>query len=158
MINQLPNPLIGDIVVASDTKEVLQYTQDGWILRPSAQGQLNISLYDLNESLISQLPNLTEDELNQAKVIINKFHKKQKNTNYMLYSKFASYFTVFRRNNARSQQLGQQVISCLKSNGYKIKSIDRNKENNNIEIWAQTSPNEVHYFQLFPYDKGIVIF
>ena len=154
-IFKLPRPYKGEIAHAIDTNETYIYN-DGWQLlenvRLEGQG-LNMNLYDLNKSIISQLK--TIDDFTASITLINDFAEKTKNKYYMLYAKDISYFTIFHiKKYGEFINLGNGVIECLYNVG-SVKSIDYTENKDAIEVWIQQDDEPICAY-LFPYDNGIV--
>ena len=158
-IFQLPRPHLGQVAYAADTNETYIYGQDGWQLLPNdvkLEGQgLQMSLYDLNCSIMEQLPTITD--FASAIELINNYKDATNNVFYMLYAKEISYFTLFNLVNMlyECESLGHGVIECLASVGA-VKSIDLTENKDAIEIWVVTPEGKTTCLYLFPYDSGIV--
>lgn len=158
-IFKLPRPHLGQVAYATDTEETYIYGQDGWQVfgdvKVNGEG-LKMSLYDLNRSIMEQLPALTDYDT--AINTINAFEKKTYNAFYMLYGKDISYFTIFKMQNAKyenyeCESLGDAVLECLENVGV-VKTIDMTDEGT-VEIWMDIN-GEIHCLYLFPYDTGVV--
>lgn len=128
---------------------------DGWHSIDVNNGNVQLSLLDINRQIISQLPELTE--VSDKIELIDNFSKKQDNMFYMLYGKTISYFTVFMVSPSQSlETLGIEVINCLRNLG-KIKLIEPDSNNPAaIECWIQEDDQEAEVLYLFPYDLGII--
>lgn len=154
-IFKLPRPSEGEIAYATDTNETYIY-HNGWQLLENVklEGQgLNMNLYDLNKSIISQLK--TIDDFTASITLINDFAENNKNKYYMLYAKDISYFTIFHiEKYGEFSNLGNGVIECLHNVGA-VKSIDYTENKDAIEIWIQQDDEPICAY-LFPYDNGIV--
>ena len=156
-IFKLPRPHNGQIAHAKDTNEIYMYN-DGWQLfnkdvKMSGEG-LKMSLYDLNCSIMEQLPAITD--FTAAIELINNYRSKTENNLYMLYGKDISYFTLFNIVNMlyECESLGHGVIECLESVGA-IKSVDLTEDKAAVEIWAMSNDKAVCLY-LFSYDTGVV--
>ena len=112
---------------------------------------IDMGLYDINKQIISQLSNLTDNQLEIKKKEINSLHDIFHNHFYMLYGKEISYFTLFVMENG---DLANDVIDCLNNIG-EIKAIDYTEPKDAIEIWV-CCDEEVTCLYLFPYDSAIV--
>lgn len=150
---------IGDIIFCEDTKQLYIYTDNGWTLyTPAAatESGLNLNLMELNRAIISQLDPFPENNVLQAKEIIDNWCKNINNHYYMLYGKEISYFTVFTFLNGDIAigSLGAEVLDCLNNIG-PIYSIELTLENDAIEIWVKQD-DLMTCLYLFPYDNGIV--
>jgi hypothetical protein len=158
-IFNLPRPHNGQVAYAQDTKKIYVYN-NGWQvlgdnnnIKVEGKG-LEMSLYNLNQSIISQLNTITDfnDKIN----LINEFKENTGNKYYMLYAKDISYFTIFHiEKYGEFAKLGDGVIECLKYIG-DVKSIEYTEARDAIEIWIQQDDNDPVCAYLFPYDNGIV--
>ena len=155
---QLPRPHLGQVAYAADTNETYIYGQDGWQLLSNnvkLEGQgLQMNLYDLNCSIMEQLPTITD--FTNAINVINDYKASIFNYHYMLYGKDISYFTVFEvHDKGECDSLGHGVIECLTSVG-DIKAVDLTEAKDAVEIWVVTPEGKTTCLYLFPYDSGIV--
>lgn len=117
---------------------------------------VSIDLFTINKEIISQLNDMTEEELKSKEKIISEFIKLKNNKFYMLYGKEISYFTLFNIKYSITGKTGKEIISCLKEIGT-IKSIDLEKDKNTVEIWVKPfNDEEATCLYLFPYDLGVV--
>lgn len=118
--------------------------------------KVSIDLYTMNKEIISQLNDITEEELKAKEKIISEFIKLKNNKFYMLYGKEIGYFTLFNIKYSITGKTGKEIISCLKEIGT-IKSIDLEKDKSAIEIWVKPfNEEESTCLYLFPYDLGVV--
>jgi hypothetical protein len=113
---------------------------------------ISMGLYDMNKQIISQLPDLTEEQIDDKKYAVSALHAKYGNEYYMLYGKEISYFTLFKIKDAT--YFANDVVDCL-SNVGSAKSIDLTEDEDAVEIWVGID-NEVSCLYLFPYDSGLV--
>lgn len=112
---------------------------------------INLSLYDMNKQIMTQLPPLVDME--KAAEAVNTLYGKTENEFYMLYGKEISYFTLFRMD--KPYWFFEELILCLHSIGV-IKAIDMTEDGNAVEIWVMDDNNEATCLYLFPYDDGLV--
>lgn len=112
---------------------------------------INLSLYDMNKQIISQLPPL--EDMDAACKAVNNLYEKTKNEFYMLYGKEISYFTLFRMD--KPEWFFEELILCLHSIGV-IKAMDITEDESAVEIWVVDDDNEATCLYLFPYDNGLV--
>ena len=158
IIFKLPNPQIGELVIASDTNEAYRFTENGWELYNKEGSELNLNLFDLNCSIIGQTPALTQEQINDKIQLINDFVENTNQTFYMLLGKQISYYTLFAPTpfspNCEDFSLGEGVIDCLRQ-FKEIKSIEKT-ESDAIEIWIQYDADIITCLYLFPYDIGVV--
>lgn len=123
--------------------------------------EANLSLYELNRSIIAQQGTLDVSLVHEKMDMIKKFAEDTNNKFYMLYGREISYFTIFTHDeNWEVETLSQAVGECLLNIGL-IYSIELTKEKDAIEIWVETPPEGdtdgiLTCLYLFPYDNGIV--
>ena len=125
--------------------------------------EANISLYELNRSIIKQQGPLKEEDIKSKMDMLKAFsHTFEKYS--LLYGKEINYFTLFVKDkNWELESLDLGVIECLSNIGT-IYSIEYTKEKDAIEIWVEVEINPdteksekfVTCMYLFPYDAGIV--
>lgn len=147
------NPQEGEIVQTEDGKVMIY--QNGEYKEIKVEGSnLELGLYELNKQVISQLPSLTDKELDKKIDTINICHEKCVNNFYMLYGKEISYFTLFKVD--EPIHFAKTVLDCLNEIG-EIKAIDPTEDGLAIEIWVQPTDKEPTCLYLFPYDNGLVV-
>ena len=125
--------------------------------------EANISLYELNRSIIKQQGPLKEEDIKSKMDMLKAFsHTFEKYS--LLYGREINYFTLFVKDeNWELESLDLGVIECLSNTGT-IYSIEYTKEKDAIEIWMEVEINSdteeseklVTCMYLFPYDAGIV--
>lgn len=124
--------------------------------------KVEMSLYDINEQIIRQLPDYTKEDEDAAKIEIDNWSGADQGGYYMLLCKEQSYYTVFKYTSPYNeglvvfQTLGDAVIACVKDVGT-IKSVSK-QEDNTYEIWVLDSNDVMWCLHLFNYDNGIVEF
>lgn len=160
----------GDLVYTSDTKRFYIYTiPNGWEvfsadrlnemqedIKDTAAQLSTLSLYDLNKQIIAQLPNLTDQEIEEKKTILREFKKVREAQFYMLLNNEIRYYTLFEINDAflNTYPFEQEVVNCLLSLG-SIKAIDLNSDGV-IEAWVDNVDAGIIVLYLFPYDEGVI--
>ena len=146
-------PQEGEVAQTEDGK--LKIFQDGEWKDLNVEGSnLELGLYEINKQIISQLPSLTDEELDKKIDVINDSYIKCVNDFYMLYGKEISYFTLFKVN--EPIYFAQTVLDCLNEIG-EIKAIDPTEDGFAVEIWVQPTNEEPTCLYLFPYDNGLVV-
>lgn len=147
----------GDIAICRDTQKTYQYANGEWKeFTPKVKGQgLSMSLYELNKTIIDQLPALTNEQLTKYKVEINQFVRDTNNSYYMLLCNELHYYTIFATASVLEnvQKLGTIIIDLFKESEKIIVSIE--KESDHYEIWAKNQ-TDTNVYMLFPYDKGVI--
>lgn len=156
-IFKLPRPHLGQVAIAKDTNEIYVYMDNGWQImsdQVKMEGEgLKMSLYELNRSIMEQLPTMTD--FDKAIEIMNAYKEYTKNQYYMLYGKDLSYFTMFNvQEQGECDSLGHGVIECLANVG-EVRAIDLTEAGDAIEIWVVVDGNATCLY-LFPYDTGVV--
>ena len=147
------SPKEGEIVQTEDGK--YQVFKNGELHDLKMEGSnLELGLYDLNKQIISQLPPLTDEELDKKIDVIDDSYIKCVNDFYMLYGKEISYFTLFKVD--EPTHFAETVLDCLNEIG-EIKAIDPTEDGFAIEIWVQPTDEEPTCLYLFPYDNGLVV-
>lgn len=124
--------------------------------------EANLSLYELNRSIIEQQGALDANTLTEKLKLIDTFAADTNNNFYMLYGKEVSYFTVFAKHERwELETLCLAVAECLANIG-QIYSIELTANKDAIEIWVRMYPKVAEEesiltcMYLFPYDNGIV--
>lgn len=154
MLKALPNHTEGEIAYVTKEEQKYQYTEEnGWQVY-KAPAVAEMSLYDLNKQIMSQMPDI--EDFTEAYKTINQYHKDTNNKYYMLLIKDLNYYTIFSIvENQSVHNFAENVILCLKDWG-PVKSITMNEDNSAIECWINKSNNEVVVGYLFGYDGGII--
>lgn len=116
-----------------------------------------VSLYELNQQLIAQMPEYNEKKWTDAKLIVADWYNKHKDNYYMLLCHECNYYTLFdmTRKNAIGADLAYELQDTIRYVGavHDI-SVDTNDM---IAVWAKwRDTDNVHCFYLFPYGQGVV--
>ena len=154
-IHKLPRPHNGQIAIDKDTNITYIYN-NGWQplgdVKIKGEG-LQMNLYDLNQNIIEQLPDITD--FTDKITLINEYKESTNNKYYMLYSKDISYFTIMViEKYGEIASLGDAVIECLQNIG-NVKCIDYTENHDAIEMWIKYMDKVICAY-LFPYDNGVV--
>ena len=122
--------------------------------KAKVNGNLELSLYDINKQVVSQLPTLNKEELAEKYDLIDEFGSFKEWC--MLLGKEVGYYTVFHHIPKDAQEtFASAVLDCCESLG-EIKAIDwANEDHSAIEIWI-TSPQATSVFYLFDYSQGVI--
>lgn len=152
----------GTTVYLEDIKEGIRYINGEWVadetMETKANGDITMSLYEMNRQLINQLPDYNEEAWGGAEEILKEYLEKHSNSYYMMYGRELNYFTVFHKeDSAEFTNLFGAVKACLDSVGG-VRSFDFDGEAA-IEIWVKPEvASTVTCLYLFPYDDGVVTF
>lgn len=124
------------------------------------KGKVNMSLYDINKSIIAQLPEYKNDQIRELEKNIDNWAKKDKielNKFFMLLCRDINYYTIFslEPEKAEFRTLGEGITGLLYDAGYTIHSEE--VQDDHCEIWVKKD-NEAYVFMLFPYDQGVIYY
>lgn len=112
--------------------------------------------YDINKNLVKKYEKeLTEEELQEKKDLIDKFTNDHNNHYHMMLCHDRRDYTIFHTNYSVNSVYAD-LIDCLKNRG-KIMAIDLTKDEGAIEIWLMIE-DEAYCYYFFPYDSAIVEF
>lgn len=158
LLESLQNHTEGEIAFLTDEKIWMIYSNGQWVkVTPKAKdnGNINVSLYDMNKQIIDQLPPLSEQQLTD---IIDTLNLWSKANVYMLYGKEISYFTVLTHSeeDIDFNSFGESIISLLKDISDTIYSIDI-IDDDSVEIWLRYKDNSTVLY-LFNYEGGMVTY
>jgi hypothetical protein len=118
-----------------------------------------MNLYELNKTIINQLPPLTKQEIAAKMDVIHKIQNNTMNNHYMLLCKEYSYYTIFESDTMLNMPTFGAAICEIISNIGDVFSIDTTDDGTAIEIWIKPDEQESAFvFYLFPYDAGVVYY
>ena len=75
--NEIFNPSEGQMSYSPETQKLYKFTDGGWQMVEGNAG-LNLNLYDLNKQIISQLPDMTEEQIDNSREIIKNISKSKR--------------------------------------------------------------------------------
>lgn len=158
----LKNHKDGELVRVSDLNQTYSYCEenDSWIPYyndeeiTSSEENGDFSLYQFNQMVISQLPDMPEEDIQKSKVDIRAFINLTKSPAYMLLCRELNYYTTFLVNDSYEEKMEDAVIECAQCLG-SLKSVDYNEDENVIEIWFADDERAYVAF-LFDYQGGII--
>ena len=116
---------------------------------------LNMSLYDLNKQIVSQMPDYTEAHYEAVRPILDEYGKHKEWC--LMLGREINYYTVFHNNPKDAEEtFADAVISCCKHLG-QVKSIDWDSEERKevIEIWVMNGEHATVLY-LFDYKEGVI--
>lgn len=117
-----------------------------------------VSLYEMNQMLIAQMPAYDAEQMERADdIIYDWIYNGNKANYYMLLCKELSYYTVFHSedNCLIANDFIAELWDVLRGMTIRDVSVDTNGV---IAIWIDWDDGMPHCFYLFPYDKGVVEF
>lgn len=114
------------------------------------------SLYDINKSIINNLPSLTQEEIQEKNAEIEDFILHTADTYYMLLCNDRKDYTIFNLKETDSFKEAIQILleECLPNRG-EIKSINLTEDKQAIEIWLFIDKESYCYY-FFPYSLGVI--
>lgn len=124
------------------------------------KGEVTMSLYELNQSIISQLPPYDEEKIHNLMDRISDWDT-GRNTSvkyYMLLNNEKHYYTIFHYEDSTHNDfhtLGAGAVCLLQEMGYDIVSDEI--ADDHCEIWVKNDTETLAYL-LFPYDQGVVTY
>lgn len=134
----------GEMIYLTDEETYLVWMNKEWVSLPKkVEGQnqgFSMTTYDLNKSLIAQMPVL--EDLTEACAVIDRYA--DDNENFLLLCKDISYYTIFEKTGGtfvHFDTLGEAVLTCASDIG-KIITVDFMEETNTIEIWVRTPEDD----------------
>lgn len=126
----------------------------------NGKGEISMSLYEINQNIISQLPEYNNEEINNLQNKINEWEGKYSSNHYfMLLCNDIHYYTILHSSPALNNDfssLGQAVVELLLERDFTIHSNEILEDH--CEIWIKTQAEETFVFILFPYDQGVVTY
>ena len=157
----LQNHVEGECVFCEEDGKIYTWQEDsGWGPVGFENKGISMNLYDLNKSVISQLPALTYPEVMVRMEVVQELYNSAKNRHYMLLCKEYNYYTIFENviSDNSSSNFSSTVAEIIFNVG-DVYSIDKTKDNLAIEIWIKPINEESPLvFYLFPYDEGVVYY
>lgn len=158
-LKALKNHKEGELALVEKGNKIYAYKGDKWVKYNPEDGGLTVSLYDVNKMAMPNLPDLTDEQINEAKKMVAQFIPSNSKF-WMLLNNEKRYYTVFQLTNDSSLMLANKIedefIECLKEIG-SIKSIEK-VDDTTIEAWViDKEDSEAYAYYLFNYDKGVVV-
>ena len=160
ILNSLKIKEIGDTAYVNKEQKVYEYTEGGWTPKALPEGKINLSVYDMNKQIVSQLGAADDISLLTP---VRKF-KNKGGKYFMLICRDINYYTLFATiGNDKiplepPERIEKEVLACVKDIG-ELRSAEEIEGTEAVEIWVQ--PKEeygpdplVMYF--FNYDKGVI--
>ena len=156
----LQNHIEGECAYCEEDEKMYVWQEnDGWQpMTFNGQG-LGINLYDLNKSVISQLPELTMAQIREKMQVIEQFMLKKTDKHFMLLCNEQHYYTIFEHDNLLTFPTFGAAVCEIITNLGKVYSIELTEDEGAIEIWiALPEEEQPSAYYLFPYDAGVVYY
>lgn len=156
----LQNHTEGECIYCEEDGKVYSWQEpEGWGPIQFENKGISMNLYDLNKSIINQLPPLTGSEIAVRMDVIHKLHNDSMNNHYMLLCKEYNYYTIFESDTMLNMPTFGAAVCEIISNIGDVFSIDATDDGAAIEIWIKPDEQESAFvFYLFPYDAGVVYY
>ena len=130
------------------------------------QGSMSISMYDLNKSMVAQMPPMTDEARKEHNKQFEDFYMNTGNNYYMLLCKELSYYTLFHQDDLNVDNFAETVDEMLGYLGEWITWNYSDDSHTSIEYWVKVcrdndddsddSEDDIYCVILFPYDQGVV--
>ena len=159
-LHALQNHIEGECVYCEEDSKIYSWQEnEGWGPIEFENKGISMNLYELNKTIINQLPPLTNSEIAVRMDVIHKLHNESMNNHYMLLCKEYNYYTIFESDIMLNMPTFGAAVCEIISNIGDVFSIDATDDGNAIEIWIKPDEQEsVFVFYLFPYDAGVVYY
>ena len=121
-----------------------------------------MSLYEINQSIIGQLPKYNSEQIKDLEKKIDEWNASEENQSkkfFMFLCRDIHYYTVFCLDpeQAEFRSLGEGITYLLQQAGYTVHSEEILDDH--CEIWIKNDDNTGAYVSmLFPYDYGVVYY
>lgn len=152
-------PYHGQTVWCAGEDKVYRYNAtEGWQWIPEdSSTTVGMNMYDINKQIISQLPVLSDEAIEEKLLEIRKFVDETKNKFYMLLCRDINYFTLFMLDLKLADETIESVLLECVDNLGNIKAIDQ--VDGAIEIWVENEffENGPYAMYFFPYDGGVEV-
>lgn len=161
-LDNILNPTDGEVIYVEegDCYRIYSEEKNEWIEydgKVNSDGNFEISLYEMNRQIISQLPSFNEDAWMGAEKIFEDYLEANDNNFYMFFGREIGYFTVFQKTeNGEFENLFTALKACIETIG-PVKSFEITGDKAAIEIWVEIEET-VTCMYLFKYDEGIVTY
>lgn len=155
----IQNHVPGEIALCQDLGKIFTWDEDkGWIHLDIDNKGFELSLYELNKNVISQLDPLTPDEITLKMGMIDDYCEATGNTYHMLLCKDFNYYTIFSFSAMPTFSSFSEAVCTIITELGEVYSIEQ-LEDGAMEIWIKPTGEESPYaFYLFPYDAGVVYY
>ena len=159
-LQALQNHTEGEYVFCEEDGKIYSWQKDdGWSPIDVQNKGISMNLYELNKTIINQLPPLTSSEIAVRMDVIHKLHNENMNNHYMLLCKEYNYYTIFESDTMLNIPTFGAAVCEIISNIGDVFSIDATEDGTAIEIWIKPDEQESAFvFYLFPYDAGVVYY
>lgn len=157
ILNALVNHDEGEIALVLDEQKKYQYEEGEWVEYIPEGEEPVLTVYEFNQQIVPQLPNLDADQIQNAINIIDQYTEPY--SYYMLLCRDMNYYTVFLTGNEESNEtVGEAVIDCFAYMSAELKAVDLTDDGVAIEIWfVLPESNKALCAYLFQYDEAVIL-
>ncbi len=167
ILEALPNiPAEGEYACVTEEGRVYTYTNKKWEpvkIKQKGKG-LQVSLYDINQNIFSQLKPMTDENLRQVHAQVFKFlgdtMKNPDNDYWALICWKRNYITIFHHDDSLKQKNESEEISDvfmeIIENLGDVKDVSETSSGDALEIWITDKNNETECYLFFNYKDGVV--
>lgn len=155
----IQNHVPGEMALCQDLGKIFVWDEDkGWIHLDIDNKGFELSLYELNKNVISQLDPLTPDEITLKMGMIDDYCEATENTYHMLLCKDFNYYTIFSFSTMPTFSSFSEAVCTIITELGEVYSVEQ-LEDGAMEIWIKPTGEESPYaFYLFPYDAGVIYY
>jgi hypothetical protein len=153
IMHGLENREEGELCYVHNEKKMFKCVNGEWESVEAPKGELNMNVYDMNKSIVAQLPDISKKDLEAGKKKINQVASNGRY--FMLLCNELKYYTVFNIIPEGEEKIEDVLLECIDCFGATIKSIDDTPEGA-LEIWI-VKDKEAYAMYFFNYDGGVEI-
>ena len=114
-----------------------------------------MKMYEMNQVGYASLPNMTSEELNNARKTIKQFLQLNPSSYYLMLNNEAHYYTVYTFiDGYKFDDMSKEIIEIAAELG-DVKSIELAEDKQKVEFWINYA-GECRVFYLFDYARGVV--
>lgn len=117
-----------------------------------------MTLYEINKQAYNKLPNLSAEECDELKGLVETYLINHPAKYYMCLNNENHYYTVYTHqdnDNRNYKKLAYEMVEIANELGG-IKAIELSNDGGAIEFWIMYDNIDTCVFYLFPYDQGVV--
>jgi hypothetical protein len=147
------------MVFCEEDDKIYVWSGEEWVTADVENKGLSMNLYELNKTVVNQLPILDSSDIANKMDVIEELHREAMNRHYMLLCKEYGYYTIFECDTMLSMPTFGAAVCDIISKIGDVYDIDWTKDHSAIEIWIRPDGEEsALVFYLFPYDAGVVYY
>ena len=160
-LHAMQNHEENEYVYCEENEKFYSWQNNEWkelVIGLDGQG-VSMNLYELNQSIINQLPVMDNATISQKANLIEELHQNTKNIHYMLLCKEYNYYTIFECDSMLSLPTFSGAVCDIVSKIGEVYSIELTENKDAIEAWIKPDGEETAMvFYLFAYDAGVVYY